>query len=104
MRMAFLADLYDYLNKLNSSLQGCNENLLIAADKMQAFTEKLQVWRSKITQNNLSMFPQTAACKVDAHMTPLILDSIIVLEDKIREYFPNIDIEKYDWVRDPFHI
>jgi len=32
------------------------------------------------------------------------LDSIIVLEDKMREYFPNIDIEKYDWVRDPFHV
>ena len=34
MRVAFLADLYDHLNKLNSSLQGCNENLLTAADKM----------------------------------------------------------------------
>jgi len=50
------------------------------------------------------MFPQTAARNIDAHMTSLILDSLVVLEDRIEKYFPDIDVKIYDWVRDPFHV
>jgi hypothetical protein len=50
------------------------------------------------------MFTKTAACNVDAHITSLTLESIVLLEDQINKYFPNIDMMEYDWVRDPFHV
>lgn len=65
--------------------------------------EKVQLWRRRITQAK-SMFPRTAACNVDAHITSLIHDSLVLLENQINKYFPNVDIEAYDWVRDPFHV
>ena len=85
-------------------MQGRNENLLTATDKVRGFQEKVRLWRSKITDQNLTMFPLTAARNIDAHMTSLILDSLIMLEDQIEKYFPDIDVKNYDWVRDPFHV
>lgn len=37
-------------------------------------------------------------------MRSLIRDSLELLEKNINKYFPNIEVENFDWVRDPFHI
>ena len=40
-KLAYLVDIFDHLNKTNSSMQGNSENLLSSTDKMRAFQEKL---------------------------------------------------------------
>ena len=42
-KLAYLVDIFDHLNKTNSSMQGKNENLLSSTDKMRAVQEKLKV-------------------------------------------------------------
>lgn len=48
-----------HLNKLNSSMQGRDENILTSSDKIMAFIEKLNLWKTKINQGNLIMFRRT---------------------------------------------
>ncbi|XP_060864312.1 protein FAM200B-like [Metopolophium dirhodum] len=47
-KSSFLTDLFEHLNKLNSSMQGRDENILTSSDKIMAFIEKLNLWKLKI--------------------------------------------------------
>ena len=42
-KLAYLVDIFDHLNKINSNKQGKIENFLSLFDKMRALKEKLQV-------------------------------------------------------------
>ncbi len=41
MKLAYLADIYQHLNKLNTSMQDTKENILTSTDKLLAFKNKL---------------------------------------------------------------
>ncbi|KAL4100732.1 hypothetical protein QTP88_020766 [Uroleucon formosanum] len=103
-KLSFLTDLFEHLNKLNSSMQGRDENILTSSDKIMAFIEKLNLWKTKINQDNLIMFPRTALLVADDNILSLIVESITLLEVKKNKYFPSINIKNYDWVRDPFNV
>lgn len=103
-KLSFLTDLFEHLNKLNSSMQGRDENILSSSDKIMAFIEKLNLWKTKINQGNLIMFPRTALLVADDNILSLIVESITLLEVKMNKYFPSINIKNYDWVRDPFNV
>ena len=100
-KLAYLADIFLKLNKINSSLQGRNENVLISTDKIQSLNEKINLWKVRVAKGNIDMFPNAAVtnCK---EIIPLISEHITTLQDKIQHYFPNLHIEDYDWVRNPF--
>jgi hypothetical protein len=34
----------------------------------------------------------------------LILKHLSVLEDKLQQYFPSLNVDEYDWVRNPFAV
>lgn len=103
-KVSFLTDIFEHLNKLNSSMQGRNENILTSTDKMMAFNEKLTLWKTQVDQKKLTMFPRTAERNVDASLVSLISESIMLLKDKMIKYFPSINVEDYDWVRNPFSV
>ncbi|XP_050066484.1 zinc finger BED domain-containing protein 5-like [Aphis gossypii] len=75
-KLSFLTDLFEHLNKLNSSMQGRDENILTSSDKIMAFIEKLNLWKTKINQGNLIMFPRTALLVADDNILSLIVESI----------------------------
>lgn len=56
--LAYLADIFEHLNKLNSSLQGKQTNLITPSDKVSAFTKKLYLWKTRLFQGNFDMFDQ----------------------------------------------
>jgi len=56
-KLAYLADIFEYLNQLNLNMQGENQNLLISTDKMAAFKGKLLIWKRRVKNNNLDIFP-----------------------------------------------
>lgn len=99
VKLGYLADIFGYLNKMNISMQGRNENILSSTDKVMALLEKIQLWNSKIKEGNLNMFPSISNSK---DVVPLICEHLDVLEKNIEKYFPNIAVETYDWVRNPF--
>jgi hypothetical protein len=103
-KLSFLTDLFEHLNKLNSCMQGRDENILTSSDKIMAFIEKLNLWKTKINQGNLIMFPRTALLVANDNNLSLIVEFITLLEVKMNKYFPSINIKNYDWVRDTFNV
>jgi hypothetical protein len=75
-KLSFLTDLFEHLNKLNSSKQGRNENMLTSSDKIMAFIEKLNLWKTKVNQGNLIMFPRPALLVADDNILSLIVEFI----------------------------
>ncbi|XP_068212637.1 zinc finger BED domain-containing protein 5-like [Palaemon carinicauda] len=55
-RVAYLADIFDQLNKLNLKLQGRETHVLLFQDSLWAFVSKLQNWCRKTNLGNIAMF------------------------------------------------
>ena len=70
--LAFLADIFEHLNHLNSSMQGENESILSSTDKLHGFKDKLNMWKSRVLQKNLEMFPLTANSTFNNEVLTLI--------------------------------
>lgn len=100
-KLAYMADIFQHLNVVNTGLQGRNENLLSSTDKLVSLQRKMNIWKSRITDGNLEMFPLVPT-KFIKEMTPLIYDHLNTLGERIDHYFPSLSSEHYDWVRDPF--
>lgn len=101
-KLAFLADIFAHLNHLNLSMQGENESILCSTDKLQAFKDKLSMWKRRVLQKNLEMFPLTANSSFNIEVLKLIGDTLTLFDEKINLYFPSLDITSFDWVRNPF--
>jgi hypothetical protein len=104
-KLAYLADIYSHLNSLNASMQGKEENVLTSSDKLNGFLRKLKIWKSQVEKKQLQMFP--LASKADPHRevtSGLILNHLLALEDKIKQYFYSLAVDKYDWARNPYAV
>ena len=53
-------------------------------------------------ESNFESFPKTAECKLKTDISLLIIDHLILLQNKINNYFPNLEIQDYDLIRNPF--
>lgn len=101
-KLAYLADIFKYLNSVNTSIQGKNENILTATDKILGFNKKILHWKNRIIKNNtLDMFPSIQTKNV-ADIIPAVIEHLTILEEKIECYFPSLKLESYDWIRNPF--
>ena len=47
------------------------------------------------------MFPSLSKTHVK-EMIPIIIDHLIILQEKLRFYFPSLNVNHYDWIRNPF--
>ena len=56
-KLAYLADVFGHLNMLNTKMQGKNESVLTAIDKLGAFQLKLTLGCKKAEKGVLEMFP-----------------------------------------------
>ncbi len=50
MKLAYLADIYQDLNNLNTSMQSTEKNILTSTDKLLAFKNKFAVWNKSTFQ------------------------------------------------------
>ena len=62
-RVAYMADIFQHLNELNTRIQGRNEYLLMSTDKINGFPSKVQLWQQHAINKNLEMFPLTQKCE-----------------------------------------
>ena len=100
-KLEYLTDMFQHLNSLNVSMQNGNEDILSSTDKIKAFKKKLGIWKRKARSGCLEMFPLVREDHSD-DLIPLIVDHLATLEGNLDHYFPSINIEQYDWVRNPF--
>ena len=56
-RLEYLTEIFEQLNRLKSSMQGRNENILTSTDKLITFTKKITLWKSRVKAGTLDMFP-----------------------------------------------
>ena len=100
-RLEYLTAIYGQLNRLNSTMQGRNENILISIDKLVAFTKKVILWKSRVKAGTLDMFPLVRKTFVK-EIIPIIVEHLTCLEMRAEEYFPSNNVDEFDWIRNPF--
>ena len=51
--LSYLVHIFDHLNSLNLSLQSSETHILLLADRVNAFTQTLDLWRGRISHQEL---------------------------------------------------
>ena len=62
-RLAYMANIFQHLNELNTQMQGRHENLLTSTGKINGFCSKVQLWQQHMKNNDLEMFPLSQKCQ-----------------------------------------
>lgn len=107
-RVAYLADIFDQLNKLNLKLQGRETHVLLFQDNLRAFISKLQNWRRKVNLGNIAMFEKLCGVmdesegELDQFLKDEITGHLESLEEEFQQYFPELTEEEEALVRNPF--
>ena len=71
-------------------------------DKICTMKDKIEIWRRKVKERNFEMFPKLSDCEAKFQISLQIINHVTLLGDKLQYYFPNIEIENYYWIRNPF--
>ena len=58
--LAHIEDIFEKLNKIISSLQGRNNNILTSTDKIQSLNNKIIIWKVRVAKGNVDMFLNAA--------------------------------------------
>uniref|UniRef100_A0A671QJ58 Uncharacterized protein n=1 Tax=Sinocyclocheilus anshuiensis TaxID=1608454 RepID=A0A671QJ58_9TELE len=107
--LAYLADIFSRLNELNLELQGTDTSVLHMYDRVSSFMKKIDLWRRKCQDGDLSSFPQLNSCilnggadKVSTLQT--VQTHMSKLSSEFKSYFPNTEVQnsELDWIRNPF--
>ncbi|XP_068227883.1 protein FAM200C-like [Palaemon carinicauda] len=107
-RVAYLADIFDQLNKLNLKLQGRETHVLLFQDSLRAFVSKLQNWRRKTDLGNIAMFEKLCGVMDESHiqldqfLKDEITEHLQSPEKEVKRYFPELSQELEALVRNPF--
>ena len=108
LKLCYLSDLLEKLNKLNLSLQGENTNIFTIKSKIEAFIKKLNIWKQKVENGSFEMFSFTekflANINVESNIiTPLVIEHLSNLLKQFKNYFlPELDNTNLDWIQNPF--
>nr|CAI5833424.1 unnamed protein product [Callosobruchus analis] len=62
LSLAYLADIFEFLNNLNPELQGRNTTILANYEHIQGFLAKLQLWSSRASSANTASFTLLDEC------------------------------------------
>ncbi|XP_045135698.1 zinc finger BED domain-containing protein 5-like [Portunus trituberculatus] len=108
-RLAYLAGIFQQLNRLNLKLQGEERNVFHLMDCLRGFLAKLQNWRSKVGAGNVAMSENLSAVldeDENSLLDPLLKTEITQhlksLESELNMYFPEFEEEEGKLVRNPF--
>ena len=106
--MAYLADIFRHLNKLNLKLQRTELNLITFKDTLCGFIAKLQNWRRQVDLVNIAMFENVS----DLHGSGIdpakqlkseTSQHLHAFEKELNLYFPDmLDEEEINLARNPF--
>ena len=98
--MEYLTEIFGHLNIVNSSMLGRNENILTSTDKLVALKKKIVIWKNRAKLGEFDMF-LTMRTNCTKEMIPIVVVHLTALEENIDHYFPSLNTEKYDWIRNP---
>ncbi|KAF7643439.1 hypothetical protein LDENG_00239370 [Lucifuga dentata] len=104
--LAYLSDIFDRINTLNTSLQGKECHVFSAQDQVSAFRKKLDLWCARIEWGSVEMFPslEDAVSKAGLQMDSVqqvVIVHLKGLHEQFGEYFGEETLAN-QWVRNPF--
>ena len=95
-KIEYLSEIFRHGNSLNSNMQGRNENILTATNKLVVFKKKVTIRKKRMREDNSDTFPLVQKTCV-TEMTPIIIgEHLTCLENKIKLYFFSISTEEFD--------
>lgn len=106
--LAYIADIFSYLNEVNLSLQGPNSTIFKVNSRINSIKSKLKLWEECITKNNtecfanLNDFLETSNTALDPNLKSNILEHLNGLKNTFLEYFPPT-CNNISWVENPFN-
>lgn len=107
-KLAYLADVFSELNRLNTSMQGRNAHAIQLYDKIDALLKKMKRWRERVKEGIFSMFPSVDDLGDSAVLSPQVTDLIVAhleaLEGQFGKYFSEAESWRKDktWIQFPF--
>ncbi|XP_077150810.1 SCAN domain-containing protein 3-like [Ranitomeya variabilis] len=107
-KLAYLCDIFNFLNELNLSLQGRMTTAFKLADKVAAFKAKLEVWGRRVRTGIFDMFHTLAGILEETEPVPsfsqLVHDHLSQLSEEFERYFPTTKDPRTrkEWIRNPF--
>ncbi|KAM3835905.1 zinc finger BED domain-containing protein 5-like [Diretmus argenteus] len=104
--LAYLSDIFDRINTLNTSLQGKECHVFLAHDQVSAFKKKLDLWCARVERGSVEMFPtlEDVVEKTGLHLDfvqQVVIAHLKGLREQFGDYFGE-DTLANQWVRNPF--
>ncbi|XP_064078519.1 SCAN domain-containing protein 3-like [Macrobrachium nipponense] len=95
--LAYLADIFDQLNKFNLKLQGKDTTIIRFVDTLRAFVAKMKNWSRKVSSGNFAMFEKL--CEVaegreeetESCLQNEIISHLHNLCQEFSRYFPDLE-------------
>jgi hypothetical protein len=107
-KLAYSADIFDHLNKINLKLQGKETTIVQLNDCLQGFVSKLTNWQRKVSVKNIAMFDKLSSMldrqniQLEEDLSNEITDHLQSMEQEFNRYFPELKEEECSLVRNPF--
>ena len=107
VKLAYLSDIFQLINKLNLEMQGGCKTILEMSDKINAFIKKMVIWKSRLADGITDMFPLLTDFLDKEELTlDVVSDQICghltAIVSHFNKYFDDIKVDDYDWMRNPF--
>ena len=106
--LAYLADIFEELNKLNLQMQGRKTTIIKHCDSVNAFIAKLSLWSKRIKEGNAVSFDRLSILlrghPVGTELQIAISNHLTALCEEFKRYFPGIDTDDITMklTRNPF--
>ncbi|XP_056243076.1 zinc finger BED domain-containing protein 5 [Seriola aureovittata] len=104
--LAYLSDIFDWINTLNTSLQGKECHVFLAHDQVSAFRKKLDLWCTRVERGSVEMFPILEDVVEQTGLQLNCVQQVVIPNFKgLREQFGDFLGEETlanQWVRNPF--
>ena len=103
--LAYLVDIFDFLNTLNVKMQEKEKNIIHFVDLVNGFIEKLSNRRRKVQTGNFAMFTSLADnSHLDDELKTIVAQHLEKLQCDFRSYFPELCRDDLSLAKDPFRL
>ena len=107
--VAYLSDIFAYLNDMHLSLQGKTITIFQVQDKVECLIVKLELWSGHFQSSMFESFPTLSdfltisQTKLSDELKSIFIEHLQNLKNSLRDYFPVLDPSDM-WIRNPFMV
>ena len=90
-KVAYLTNIFEELNALNLSMQGKQNSIFVMTDKIEAFKNRINFWKKKVSNGNFAMFHRFDEAHekcIEFNFFDEIYNHLNLMSIKFQDYFP----------------